>query len=228
MGSLNRFLRVSGGRARLLAFACAQLPTTITISDPRGEVAELLRRGDQLERQQRWGEALAYYEDAVRQHPEETTLQQRFDLVRCHYDLQRRYADRSFRDSITRLSADRALNLYDQVLLKIESHYVEFPQWKKLVQRGMEDLSAALGEPTFVEQNICQCKRPEAERFANCPAAFLRGLSKAVPTAPVRLRDRRVGTPAARYHSYGRDFGVSLRGDELPGPIFRLSDRQSA
>ena len=53
--------------ALLLAIpAIAQLPTTITISDPRGDVDELLRRGQQFEQQRRWGEALAHYEDAVR------------------------------------------------------------------------------------------------------------------------------------------------------------------
>ncbi len=105
--------------------ALAQLPTTITISDPQGEVSELLRRGQQLEQQRRWGEALAHYEDAVRQHPKEASLQQRFDTARLHYDLERRYADRSFCDMVTRMSPERALNLYGQVLLKIESHYVE-------------------------------------------------------------------------------------------------------
>ena len=58
--------------ALLLATAAvAQLPTTITISDPRGEVDELLSQGQQLEQQRRWGEALAHYEDAVRQYPKE-------------------------------------------------------------------------------------------------------------------------------------------------------------
>ena len=96
--------------ALLLAIpAVAQLPTTITISDPRGEVAELLHRGQQLEQQRRWGEALAHYEDAVRQYPKETALQQRFDNARLHYDLERRYADRSFCDLVARLSPERAL-----------------------------------------------------------------------------------------------------------------------
>ncbi len=63
----------------LAAPALAQLPTTITISDPQGEIADLLDRGRQLEQQQRWGEALAHYEDAVRRHPKAAALQQHFD-----------------------------------------------------------------------------------------------------------------------------------------------------
>ena len=61
------------------AAAPAQLPTTITISDPGSQMAEVLRHGQQLEVERRWGEALAYYEDAVRQHPQDASLQQRFD-----------------------------------------------------------------------------------------------------------------------------------------------------
>ena len=147
------------------AAALAQLPTTITISDPRGEVDELLHRGQQLEQQHRWGEALAHYEDAARQHPKEPALQQRFDNARLHYDLERRYADRSFCDLIVRLSSDRALNLYSQVLLKIESHYVDVPRWKDIVDRGARGFVMALGEPAFVDRNVPQRNRPAIAAF---------------------------------------------------------------
>lgn len=149
----------------LAAPAVAQLPTTITISDPRGEVAELLRRGRQFEQQRRWGEALAHYEDAVRRHPSETSLQERFDSSRLHYDLERRHADASFRDMAARLSTERAINLYGQVLLKIEAHYVEIPNWRGLVDRGTNGLFLALGEPTFVDRNVPQRDRLSLDSF---------------------------------------------------------------
>ena len=147
--------------------ALAQLPTTISISDPQGEINELLRRGQQLEQQRRWGEALAHYEDAVRQHPKEASLQQRFDTTRLHYDLERRYADRSFCDMVTRMSPERALGLYSQVLLKIESHYVDVPRWKDLVDHGARNFVMALGEPRFVERNLPRADRPSIEAFRN-------------------------------------------------------------
>lgn len=149
----------------LTAAAYAQLPTTVTISDPRGEIDELLQRGHQLEVERRWGEALAHYEDAVRQHPKELDLQRRFDAARLHYDVERRYADRSFHESVTRLSTERALNLYAQVLLKIEAHYVETPRWKKLLDRGTGNLRVALSEPAFLDRNVPQRDRLAAEAF---------------------------------------------------------------
>ncbi len=145
--------------------ALAQLPTTITISDPQGELANVLRRGQQLESQRRWGEALAHYEDAVRQHPKDLSLQQRFDSARLHYDLDRRYADRSFCESVRRLPLAAALNLYSQVLLKIESHYVDLPRWSELVNRGASDVAMALGEPRFVERNVPQANRSAVDAF---------------------------------------------------------------
>ena len=150
----------------LAAPAAAQLPKyTINISDPRGNIANLLRDGQQLEQQRRWGEALAHYEDAIRQYPDDAAIQQRFDATRLHYDLQRRYTDRSFCESVLRLSTERALELYSQVLLKIESHYVEIPHWKELVAHGTGNLEIALGEPAFLNQNIPQRDRPAVDAF---------------------------------------------------------------
>ncbi|MEN6457587.1 MAG: S41 family peptidase [Thermoguttaceae bacterium] len=149
----------------LATTAAAQLPTVITISDPRGEMTEILSRGQQLEQQRRWGEALGHYEDAVRQHPNDSSLKQRFDAARLHYDIERRYSDRSFRESVVRLPTERALELYGQVLLKIESHYVELPRWTALVAHGTGNLEVALSEPMFLEQNVPARDRDRIESF---------------------------------------------------------------
>lgn len=162
--------------------ALAQLPTTITISDPQGEIANLLRRGQQLEMQRRWGEALAHYEDAVRQHPKVAPLKQRFDSARLHYDLERRYADRSFCNLVQHLSPQRALNLYGQVLLKIESHYVDVPRWSDLVDRGACNLAMALGEPRFVQRNAAQADQASVDAFRN-------ELPRIVDLQSIRTRD---------------------------------------
>jgi carboxyl-terminal processing protease len=168
--------------ALLLAVpAAAQQGTVISISDPRGAAADLLRGGQQLEQQRRWGEALAHYEEAIRQYPDDDALHQRFDIARLHYDLERRYADRSFCESVLRLSAERALELYSQVLLKIEAEYVELPQWKNLVERGSSNLQVALGESAFANRNI-----PERDRAA--VDAFRRELWSVVSSRPARSR----------------------------------------
>jgi carboxyl-terminal processing protease len=151
----------------------AQSRTEIRITESNNDIAAisadniatLLRQGQQLEQQRRWGEALAHYESAIRQHPEEGSFQQRFDTARLHYDLERRYGDRSFCDSVVRLSVQRALDLYGQVLLKIDSHYVEAPRWKELVERGTNNLEVALSERLFVERNVPQRNRAAIDAY---------------------------------------------------------------
>ncbi len=124
-------------------------PTLISIRSI--EVGDVLRRGRELELQGRWSEAAAYYEEAVRQHPGDDSLQRRFDFTRLHYDVCRRYADRSFRDLLSQLSLQQALDIHGEVMLKLQAHYVEMPKWKELVERGTNGLEVALTESAFLE-----------------------------------------------------------------------------
>lgn len=116
-------------------------------------VSETLQKGQTLELERRWGEALSHYEEAVRIYPNERALQERLDLARIHYDLGRRYNDLTFRKSLQELDGQQALDLYAEVLLKINTHYVTVPQWQEIVARGTTCLDVALGEKAFLEQN---------------------------------------------------------------------------
>jgi len=140
-------------------------PTISPATQRAAQVGELLRQGRELEIQRRWGDALSHYESAVRQFPGEAGLQQRFQFARLHYDLQRRYNDCSFCQTVGHLSAAKALDLYGEVLQKIQTHYVEAPHWKELVERGTNDLEIALGEPTFVARNVPMQSHAGIDRF---------------------------------------------------------------
>ena len=169
---MRRRVLSSGFRVFLAALAIlavlpalAQQATTIAISTGTNEVADLLRRGDELEAGRRWGEALTHYEDAMRQFPSEASLQRRFEIARLHYDLQRRYADGSFLGGVANLPPEEALDLYAQVLLKIQAHYVEAPHWRELVEHGTNNLEIALKEPAFAQRNLPE-RHPEGTRPA--------------------------------------------------------------
>src|SRR6185436_7320286 len=107
-------------------------------------VAEALQRGNELETQRRWSEALTWYEDALRKHPQQPKLEERLHLTRMHYDLSLRYGDAAYRDQLTTLARAKVLELYDEVLLKIQSHYVAPPKWQNLVDNGTASLMEAL------------------------------------------------------------------------------------
>jgi carboxyl-terminal processing protease len=153
--------------AVLAAPAVAQQPTasSLAFSERSLQIDGYLQRGQELEAQRRWGEALAHYEECLRQFPAENVLEKRFELARLHYDLGRRYADRSFAENVARMPAEKALELYLQVLLKIETHYVEQPVWKDIVERGTSDLETALGEPVFLERNLPSLHPAAVEAF---------------------------------------------------------------
>ncbi|MGA2033460.1 MAG: S41 family peptidase [Thermoguttaceae bacterium] len=136
--------------------ALAQQTNILSLTPRTVQVDDLLRRGQDLEVRRRWGEALTHYEDALRVYPDEASLERHFELARMHYDLARRFSDRSFCQVISRLPTDKALELYAQVLGKIQSHYVEPANWKDLIERGTTDLEVALNEPAFVERNFVQ------------------------------------------------------------------------
>lgn len=139
--------------------------TSISIGRSDGRVADLLRQGHRLELDGRWGDALTHYENGLRQFPKDASLKRRFDFSRLHYDLGRRYTDRSFLQAVAQLPSNRALDLYDQVLLKVEVHYVEVANWKLLVERGTNNLEVALSESVFVERNVPVEKRSATSNF---------------------------------------------------------------
>ncbi|HEX4071899.1 MAG TPA: S41 family peptidase [Planctomycetaceae bacterium] len=135
------------------------------LATPLSEVDELIERGQKLEVERRWGEALTLYEEALRSHPKDSQLEQRFALSRMHYDLGRRYNDVSFRDAVRTLSLVDALDLYSEVLAKINSHYVQVPDWDMLSDYGTRTLEAALVDPVFVERNLPGVTPAQIERF---------------------------------------------------------------
>jgi len=120
---------------------------------PDVSVSGVLEKGLQLESNDRWGEALSHYEDALREHTGNDTLRQRHDLAKLHYSLGRRYHDRSFKQSVTALNRQQALSLYSELLLKMNTHYVKTPSWRSLGLRGTRAIDIALADEEFVATN---------------------------------------------------------------------------
>ncbi len=154
------------------------------------EIDGVLRRAQPLEGEQRWGDALSIYEEALRDHPDEPTLSDRHNLAKIHYDLNRRYGDSSFLRALSTLPDRQALNLYSEVLVKIESHYVTAPNWAALVARGTQDLEIALAEKSFRERNLSSRSDPQLD-------TFISRLRRLVQTRPIQSRQQAVETVAA-------------------------------
>jgi carboxyl-terminal processing protease len=138
------------------------LPASVRTS---GSAGDWVRRGEVLEVEHRWGEALTHYEEALHQFPGDADLKRRFDSARLHYDLARRYNDRSYRDGLARLSFQDSLDLYNEVLLKIQAHHVDAPKWKEVVANGANGLDMALKEPVFLQAHAARATEAAREKF---------------------------------------------------------------
>ena len=115
---------------------------------------EILGRGAELETQKQWGEALSLYQQAVRKYPENLSLQRRRSVARIHYDVQRRYADSSFIKTINTTDGQKAAGVYREVLLKVQSYYVDQPKWSEIASFGLTSLEVALMSPEFRNVNL--------------------------------------------------------------------------
>ena len=84
-------------------------------------------------------------------------------MCETHYRIVRRYQDRSFRNVLLKLPRDRAMALYDEILERIQSHYVDPVPLEPLVRRGLDNLEVALRDPNFLQINA---GGPAPERVA--------------------------------------------------------------
>lgn len=130
--------------------AARDVPPAATASDD----AELaLQRALDLERQHKWSAAIEVYEEALHQWPARTDFRHRLRLCEIHSKLVRRYQDKSFNAVLLKLPRDKALGLYDELLDRIATHYVEPVAMEPLLRRGFDNLEVALRDPTFLQAN---------------------------------------------------------------------------
>ena len=112
---------------------------------------QLFDQTTSLEKEQRWGEALQIYSDAIRSNPDNPAIRQRQLLAQIHYDLNRRYNDISFRTTVRDTDSSHALAVYAEVLNKIETYHVQTPDWARITALGGQSLEVALSDPAFIK-----------------------------------------------------------------------------
>ncbi len=183
----------------LLAWPLPALLATPPAVPPRAEheasarddlAEETLKNALDLERKHNWTAAIELYEGALQSWPARSEFRHRLRLCEIHYRLGRRYQDRSFRNVLLHLPREKALELFDELLERIESHYVEAVAMEPMLRRGLDNMEVALRDPGFLKANA-----PTAE-----PAkiAALRDELRARRTSlSVRDRAQAVATAAA-------------------------------
>jgi carboxyl-terminal processing protease len=104
--------------------------------------------------------------------------------------------------AIRDISEREALDLYSDVLLKIQSHYVERPDWSVLLNRGNQAMEIALMEGPFREQYKIQIGDAEIQ-------GHLSELNHALNSRPVRTRQESRDSVSFVAHATSERFGIS-------------------
>jgi carboxyl-terminal processing protease len=129
--------------------------------DPQG-VVDLRGQAERLEQKQQWLAAADVYAELVRRQP--GILEWQKHILRCRQQAQltRRYLDPTLQQRLGRLTTEKALDVYGEVLLKIENHYVSEVDLNRLVSQGLENLDLALQNVAFLNGATYSHLRPEA------------------------------------------------------------------
>ena len=88
-----------------------------------------------------------------RRWPSRADFSRRLRLCEIHFKLSRRYLDTSFRNVLLRLPHEQAVDLYDEVVERIQTNYVDPVPLEPLVRHGLDNLEVALRDPVFVKTN---------------------------------------------------------------------------
>lgn len=130
-------------------------PSSPASSKPSAETdpEAVLRHALDLERQRNWSGAIRAYDEALEQWPGRVDFTHRRRLCETHYKLVKRYQDQSFKNVLLQLPREKALELYDELLERIETHYVDPVPLEPLVRRGLDNLEVALRDPEFLRIN---------------------------------------------------------------------------
>lgn len=192
--SLGIFPSVSPAEAQV------RLQKAASVSAPQ----DVLRRGADLESARRWGEALTHYEDALRDFPADPSLTQRLELARIHYGIVRRYNDASFKRSLASMNLDDSIALFDEVILKIQSHYVHELDWAQVVSEGTRGVQVALTNDAFLTEHLRVTPTDRIEQFSqdfprqvNARPVSDRKSAEDAIRAAAQLAERQLRIPAA-------------------------------
>lgn len=148
----------------LFTFLTNSAPAQTAVSADSNSIA-LLNQGILLEKSHDWIGAIQHYESAIREHPASAELRRRLLISRLHYDVVRRSSDAAISDMVSRISETEALELYSEVLTRLEMSYVDPIDLTEIIRGGTAYLEVALTETSFLDSHLQGRSKAEVENF---------------------------------------------------------------
>jgi carboxyl-terminal processing protease len=163
-------------------------------------ISRVLDSGHTLEMGGHWADALTKYEEALHEYPEDHALQGRFDVARLHYSLEQRYDDRSFREALKTLNTQQSVELYTDLMGKIDAHYYTDPPYQAMTQRGAAAMDIALADESFLRNQGIRVRGQQVEQLRaeilQLPGRYKIASARdavAVASQVARLANQRIG-----------------------------------
>tara|TARA_B100000809_G_scaffold262294_1_gene312947 strand:+ start:504 stop:2153 length:1650 start_codon:yes stop_codon:yes gene_type:complete len=110
--------------------------------------------GRQLEISRRWSDALSHYQTANDRWPDTNELKHGLRRSRIQCGILHRYADRSFRQQLLSIPERDALGLFDDLLARVQSSFVEPITMTAFVAHGTESLYLSLANQKFLDKHL--------------------------------------------------------------------------
>ncbi len=154
----------------------------------------------------------------------------RLRLCEIHFKLNRRYSDASFRNVLLRLPHEQAADLYDEVLDRIQTNYVDAVPLEPLVRHGLDNLEVALREPSFVKTNAPAATPERVTWLRDALREYRAQLAIPDRASAIRmaLASQRAGAAGDRHVVHSRISGIHLRRVRRPGRLHQLPDTRQA
>jgi carboxyl-terminal processing protease len=104
------------------------------------------------EREGRWQDACNFYDEILRKDRSQAEARRGYQRCLRRHHLARRHADQSYHDSLKRLDAKQALDVYEQVLNAVAGYYVDRRKttYTTLFRHGLQELRFALQDRAFL------------------------------------------------------------------------------
>lgn len=155
---------------------------------PYDDEQSVIQEGNDYRSKREWAKAIEFYEKSIKSFPESELLKQGLRQSKVHYSIQRRYADKSFVDTMLTLSRSEALIYLDDVLEKVRHYYVDSVSATNFIAHGTESLYFGLNNDKFLERNlpygesarIASVRRTLREQYWNKPTTGADGARRVV------------------------------------------------
>ncbi|MEM8681772.1 MAG: S41 family peptidase, partial [Planctomycetota bacterium] len=80
-------------------------------------------------------------------------------------DLERRQADNTYNDLVTGVPERQAIEMFNEIALKVQTHYVDNPDWQRLAWRGTANLDVAITKQPFRQRYMSQVSDEQINAF---------------------------------------------------------------